>query len=213
MPRPRFQRLALAKRRRILEAAARHFAAHGFANASLNKILEEAEISKGAAYYYFDDKADLFTTTVTHFAGELMDDLALSPEALDADNFWPTVTAIYERQFDFFSDRPWAFGAIKAAGRLSPHALQANPSLARLANDVESILREILRRGQEVGAVRSDLPEDLLVHVFMAVDDAMDRWLLENWDSLQQEEVNALARRLLQGLAQFLAPPEGENDD
>lgn len=60
MPRPRFQKLSIEKQQAILEAAAREFSAHGYEGASINKILETAQLSKGAAYYYFDDKADLF---------------------------------------------------------------------------------------------------------------------------------------------------------
>ncbi len=62
MPRPRFNKLAPEKRERIMEAAAKEFAAYGYEGASLNRILEQAEVSKGAAYYYFDDKADLFVS-------------------------------------------------------------------------------------------------------------------------------------------------------
>ena len=57
MPRPRFNKLTAEKRESILEAAAKEFATHGFEGASLNQILSNAGISKGAAYYYFDDKA------------------------------------------------------------------------------------------------------------------------------------------------------------
>ena len=42
------------------EVAAREFGEHGFEGASLNHILAEAGVSKGAAYYYFEGKADLF---------------------------------------------------------------------------------------------------------------------------------------------------------
>ena len=62
MPRPRFEKLPVEKQEQILEAAAKEFTAHGYDGASLNRILEEAGISKGAAYYYFDDKADLYAT-------------------------------------------------------------------------------------------------------------------------------------------------------
>ena len=75
MPRPRFEKLAEGKRRRILEAAAKEFATYGYENASLNRMLEEAGISKGAAYYYFDDKADLYTTTLLHYLEELLEDM------------------------------------------------------------------------------------------------------------------------------------------
>jgi AcrR family transcriptional regulator len=56
MPFPRFEKLAPQKRKHLLDVAAREFAIHGFNEASINPILEQAEMSKGAAYYYFEDK-------------------------------------------------------------------------------------------------------------------------------------------------------------
>ena len=88
MPRPRFNKLTEDKRTRILEAAAKEFATFGYEKASLNKILEKAGISKGAAYYYFDDKADLYTTTLLHYLQELLTDISFDASQLTAENFW-----------------------------------------------------------------------------------------------------------------------------
>jgi hypothetical protein len=41
-----------------MEMAAQEFAAYGFDDASVNRILETVQMSKGAAYYYFEDKVD-----------------------------------------------------------------------------------------------------------------------------------------------------------
>ncbi|MBL8975425.1 MAG: TetR/AcrR family transcriptional regulator, partial [Myxococcales bacterium] len=59
MPRPRFATLAPDRRAAILAAAAAEFAAHGIDGASYNRIIARAAVSKGAMYYYFDDKQDL----------------------------------------------------------------------------------------------------------------------------------------------------------
>jgi AcrR family transcriptional regulator len=209
MPRPRFNRLNAAKRQRILEAAAREFARDGYSNASLNQILEHAEISKGAAYYYFDDKADLFATTVTYYAEELMGQLDLSTAGLDAESFWPRITAFYEEQLSFFEKQPWAFGVLKAAARLSPEEVAGQPSMAGLIDKVEHSLQTVLQRGQELGVVRTDLPHELLAHLFIAVDDTLDHWLLANWNEREQEELQQVVRRVLDGMARFLAPPSG----
>ncbi|WNC17361.1 TetR/AcrR family transcriptional regulator [Brevibacillus brevis] len=45
---------------RVLEAAAFVFAAQGYANASLEKVAEHAGLSKGAVYWHFASKQDLF---------------------------------------------------------------------------------------------------------------------------------------------------------
>jgi AcrR family transcriptional regulator len=44
----------------LVAAAARVFAKHGFAGSSMDEIAEEAGFSKGALYWHFDGKEDLF---------------------------------------------------------------------------------------------------------------------------------------------------------
>ena len=60
MVRPRFAKLAPEQQQAILRAALEEFAAHGFHDASLNRVIEAAGISKGSMYYYFDGKEDLY---------------------------------------------------------------------------------------------------------------------------------------------------------
>src|SRR5262252_8141148 len=93
MPFSRFAKMPNEKRERLLTIAAQEFAAHGFEGASLNRILEEAQIGKSSAYYYFEDKADLFCTVIYY----CLDRLQLAPSsdalaALGAETFWPTIT-------------------------------------------------------------------------------------------------------------------------
>jgi AcrR family transcriptional regulator len=47
-------------RARILEAARRKFAAHGFDSASNRALAEEAGLTTGAIYHYFDSKLDIY---------------------------------------------------------------------------------------------------------------------------------------------------------
>ena len=55
----RRQRRIKRRRRRILEAAARVFAAKGFANATTKEIAEEADIGESTIYNYFGSKRDV----------------------------------------------------------------------------------------------------------------------------------------------------------
>ena len=71
MPFSRFTKMPHEKRERLFTVAAQEFAAHGFEAASLNRILEEAHIGKSSAYYYFEDKADLFRTVVEYCLDQL----------------------------------------------------------------------------------------------------------------------------------------------
>jgi AcrR family transcriptional regulator len=107
MPFPRFSKLPLEKRERLMEAAAQEFATSGFDDASVNRILETVQMSKGAAYYYFEDKVDLFFTVI-HYCTERLKlfNLELDPATLTAENFWPTFAERHRQP-------------CKAAGRLT----------------------------------------------------------------------------------------------
>jgi AcrR family transcriptional regulator len=53
-----------ATRQQILKAALKRFAHSGYAAASVQQIVDDAEVSKPALYYYFRDKAGLFQALV-----------------------------------------------------------------------------------------------------------------------------------------------------
>ncbi|HVY16401.1 MAG TPA: TetR/AcrR family transcriptional regulator [Rhodopila sp.] len=56
--------LSPEKRDQILQGASRVFAADGYEGASMARIAQEAGVSKGTLYNYFDGKAALFSTYV-----------------------------------------------------------------------------------------------------------------------------------------------------
>lgn len=60
MPSATFFRLPEEKRKRLIDAAWAEFTACPFDRASINRIIKEANISRGSFYQYFTDKDDLF---------------------------------------------------------------------------------------------------------------------------------------------------------
>ncbi len=59
MPTKTFHNLSPEKKHRIAAAARKEFSASPFAEASINRIVKEAGISRGSFYMYFVDKYDL----------------------------------------------------------------------------------------------------------------------------------------------------------
>lgn len=79
MPRPK-QADPLA-RRQILAAATDVFSRKGYAGTTLDDITAAANLSKGAIYWYFESKAELFTTILGERSSvflELLEDAAQS---------------------------------------------------------------------------------------------------------------------------------------
>ena len=55
-----FHHLPEEKKNRLFQAAYKEFAQNTFEKSSINRILDDARISKGSFYQYFDNKEDLF---------------------------------------------------------------------------------------------------------------------------------------------------------
>jgi AcrR family transcriptional regulator len=179
MVRPRFAKLPPAQQQAILRAALDEFAAHGFHDASLNRVIEAAGISKGSMYYYFDGKEDLFAhVTRVEFERLLTD---VGPVALPTDPgpdaFWSAVQHYYRDSVTQLAAHPQLASLLRAWLGASE-----NPALQRAQQELEAQVmpwvERVLAAGQSCGAVRTDLPTGLLIAVAVAMGRAMDMWLM-----------------------------------
>lgn len=66
-----FTRISEEKRTRILQAAIDEFAGCGFNNANTNVLAKNAGVSVGSLYKYFENKEDMFLTTINYCASIL----------------------------------------------------------------------------------------------------------------------------------------------
>lgn len=64
------------RRRQILDAAVNCFAEKGYYKATMDDVVREASLSKGALYWYFKDKRDLFQCLVEIWFTEILAQLS-----------------------------------------------------------------------------------------------------------------------------------------
>ena len=178
MVRPRFAKLPEAQQQIILGAALEEFAAHGFHDASLNRVIDAAGISKGSMYYYFDGKEDLYI----HVARVELERLLVRlgpfpiPAQTDPDVFWSTLEGFYLRLMSALATSPQLAALIRGWLAASNTALQQ--AQQELGQAALPWIEEALEAGQRIGAVRTDLPAGLLITVVVGMGQAMDTWLV-----------------------------------
>ena len=191
----RLDKLDADRRTRLFESAAEEFAAHGFDGASLNRILEKSGMSKSSLYYYFDDKADLFTTMIERSLAVLFREIGgFDPAALDADTFWGAFEELYRRAIAVVDRNAWLvqFGGMFYRLRNDPGQGSATGRLFLAARKWVTL---IVERGQALGVVRTDLPQSLLIDSTMSLLETLDRWVVAHWGQLGQGEKDALPRQ------------------
>jgi AcrR family transcriptional regulator len=208
MPLPRFEKLDAERRQRLLGAAAQEFAAQGLESASLARIAEAAGTSKAAIYYYFEDKGDLFASAVQAAWQKLVTaaEDSLDVASLDAASYWPALWRFYSEVLARCREEPW----LVAAAKLTYHpdaAGPAGPALVASLARARELQQRVLKRGQELGVVRTDLPEDLLMAVVGAADQAADHWLMDHWETLTAAQREEIAGRLFEIVRAIAAPP------
>src|SRR5260370_32129310 len=97
--------------------------------------------------------------------------------ALTEENFGPIFADLHREPLLRSFEEPWLFAAIKAAGRLSPAVLEREP-LATFSKQIITYVMTIVKRGQEIGCVRTDIPDELIFAWLHGLHDIGDRWLL-----------------------------------
>lgn len=131
-------------RGRILRAALKHFADSGYQRASVQRIVDDARVTKPALYYYFQSKAKLYQALIDWAHDEryrLMQEAAERGGSLEQ-----RLTEILAALFEFINDhRPLmriAFVTAFAARGEIPSEIRYLPKAQRNLNFIEALVRQ-----------------------------------------------------------------------
>ncbi|MGN8025769.1 TetR/AcrR family transcriptional regulator [Microbacterium sp. 22242] len=179
MPRPRFHALTRERQEAIVDAALDEFATRGFAAASLNQIIIRAGTSKGSMYYYFEGKEDLYAYVLRRQVEKLIAHAGPFPvpAATEPDAFWSTVEDIFQRLVAAFDASPVLASVLRdwLTGTGSPTMQNAQRDAEQAALPW---MNQTLAAGQSIGAIRTDLPDALLLAVGTALGRVIDSWVI-----------------------------------
>lgn len=193
LPLPRWDRVEPEKKQAILAAARAEFIQNGLARASYNQIIEASGVSKGAMYYYFEDREDLLVTTFEDALQPVAALAALPEQVESAEAFWAMLGARTVDAMAWLDGRPELAALARALHEGLRGASRTEGPMARLNAALLGWIVRLLQLGTAVGAVRTDLPLDLLARLAFQVGVAMDSWMVERWEQLEPEEAMRLS--------------------
>jgi AcrR family transcriptional regulator len=187
-----------ARRQQILGAAFTCFGREGFHATTMQDICDEADLSPGAVYNYFDGKADI----IRAIADESRDSLDALFDSIDEDQLAPQVLAALVERLGAFAEQPGdaAAGGHRVRVRLWGEALSASEVhevLAENQADFIETVAAIIREGQAEGEFDKDMNPEALARALMAFHQGMVLQKALSPDTLVQpafEEFRALLR-------------------
>ncbi|MGV3622304.1 MAG: TetR/AcrR family transcriptional regulator [Archangium sp.] len=208
MPRPRYENLEADKKQRLMHAAMTEFGRHGYELASMNRILDEAGFSKGSFYYYFDDKLDLAAATLLHAGTPLMH-LGEIGNPTSIQEFWDELRRVSLFRLKNLETRRVEFDCLSRLGA----AMAKNPELMERVMPVFGPARmkmmEFLQRGQQLGALRADLPVPTYVAMLEAAKISAFSSMFPEDRPLSDAELESFTDFMLDLAQRIGSPPKG----
>jgi TetR/AcrR family fatty acid metabolism transcriptional regulator len=186
-----------ARRLRILEAAARCFARHGFARTRVEDVAAEARVSRALVHHHFGSKEELAQQVQQHMLEEWSAavDRAIAGATTSGDALaaWLRVNLSDTRR------RPLLHAILADAALLARFEDAARRSMAEWREKLVALLQ----RGVARGEFRADLDVESTAEVLRAMQVGMMQQLLSNDPSLdvsEERHLEAAARLLVAGL-------------
>jgi AcrR family transcriptional regulator len=188
-----------ATRRKILDAAFAEFYEHGFQGGSINRIVEQAGITKGALFHHFDDKQHLGYAVMDDIIGPIMRQRWLA-SVEQADDPLRAIEAAFRR----YAEEDIASGHYAHGCPLNNMAQEMSPldeGFQQRINELYDTWRQYyataLERGKRQHSVRDDVEADDVAAVIVAAQMGI-------WGTVKSSRHPALMRKAIDGLCDYL---------
>jgi AcrR family transcriptional regulator len=175
MPSARFYKADPERRESVLRAATEEFARAGWEGASVNRIIAAAKLSKGALYYWFEDKADLAGAVLERLMEELSAPLTPPSPPRDARAFWSFVRTTARAAVKQLAEDPVGTEALVKLGLALENEPELAPVLRHLLAERRRNAFQLFSDAVKVGAVRDDVSLDVLLPMAFSVRDTIVR--------------------------------------
>lgn len=187
-------------REKILQSAEVLFARKGYHGTSMDDIVRESGLSKGAIYWYFESKQDIFLALSDRRLTSRMDEIksCFSP----ADSAKKKLEKVAENTFGQRTENSREVFRINL--EIWVEAPRIKSLQRRLENRYEKahrLLAEIINEGVNNGEFSKDIDSDALASILLAVIDGLSiHWATTGKDFDWQKIKNALVAALGEGI-------------
>ncbi len=186
---------------KILFCALNLFVTNGYLATTIEAVADDANVTKGAIYFYFKTKEEILTNLLNQAEQYVVDPIK--------ENVGPPELAADVRLLNFISKQ-------SLLGLLRPQhvmllifmsiefsAIESEPGrkVRAIYRRMYNAIREILEQGQSEGVFRNDLSSDVLISIVMAGHDGvLIDWYRRPHELDGKKLANALRLTLLDGV-------------
>lgn len=212
MPKETFYNLPTIKKERIEEAAIQEFREYSFDASSINRIVENSDISKGSFYQYFEDKKDLYKhimSIIVEKKLEYMSPTMMNPFEYD---FFTLLREIYKSGLSFAMENP---ELLEIGNKLL--ADTSNPIFAEIMNDnkekADQVFELLLNNAVKRGEIREGLDLKMISYLITNLNIAISDYYVNNLNATEySEDMMSVIDQFIDFIQYGIAEKGNEND-
>ena len=169
----------MTSREQLLSKALRVFSKKGYAATTLEDIAREAEVTRGAIYWHFGSKAELYNTLIREYSDR--GNAIMQQAAAEGGTLLDILRRVFVRQLQAVEEDP----ALRALMELYLFKTGLVPELEEgRQQQIESgaglieMITGMMGQGVELGLLRSDVEPKDMAHAYLAFQNGLTQlWL------------------------------------
>ncbi len=206
MARPLNEQEYAAKRNKILDSALRLIYTKGFERMTIQDLLAELGISKGAFFHYFASKNDLLEALIERMTGEIIHEL----DGIIED---PSLNARQKMERYFQSALRWKTSrkevmiALLRVWYLDENAVVRQKALFQGIQQITPILAKIIEQGNREGlwsVTHAEETAKMMIYLFQGFSDSLAQQLLSAHPQLNQQWLNTTLEAYTEAIERLL---------
>ena len=182
----------------IMNAAQVVVASKGYDQARMDDIVEKAQLSKGAIYWYYKSKKDIYLSLIDYWFNEYSAGVLKSLE--DKDSSSEQLKSLFEYFVDQFDQNPDTFKIMVEFWRTSGLDVDFNNKLQEIYSQFLEYIIDIIKNGIESGEFKEVDPRITALSILINIEGIHWFTLFDNSGVEAHEYINTISNFILNGL-------------
>ena len=182
----------------IMNAAQDVVASKGYDQARMDDIVEKAQLSKGAIYWYYKSKKDIYLSLIDYWFNEYSAGVLKSLE--DKDSSSEQLKSLFEYFVDQFDKNPDTFKIMVEFWRTSGLDVDFNNKLQAIYSQFLEYIIDIIKNGIDSGEFKEVDPRITALSILINIEGIHWFTLFDKSGVEAHEYINTISNFILNGL-------------
>jgi AcrR family transcriptional regulator len=182
----------------IMNAAQVVVASKGYDQARMDDIVEKAQLSKGAIYWYYKSKKDIYLSLIDYWFNEYSEGVLKSLE--DKDSSSEQLKSLFEYFVDQFDQNPDTFKIMVEFWRTSGLDVDFNNKLQEIYSQFLEYIIDIIKNGINGGEFKEVDPRITALSILINIEGIHWFTLFDKSGVEAHEYINTISNFILNGL-------------